>query len=266
MNSRSLIIANWKCNPTTLREAEHLFSAVEKEVGKVKEAELVFCPPFIYLHSLIGAASGGLPSKDGPAVFGAQDCFWEEKGAYTGEVSPLMLKNLGCQYVIVGHSERRKNFSETDEMVNKKLKAALGARLKPILCLGEETRETTNAEGRPLSEMSLVVGDQLEKNLAEISSSRIRDVVIAYEPIWAIGTGNPCSPNDAMKAALFIRKTLAKLYDRLIAEKARVLYGGSVNSQNAASYVKGADMNGLLVGGASLNATEFVKIVQSVSH
>lgn len=260
MDHKPLIIANWKMNPTTQKEAEHLFGSVEKEVRKIKEAEIVICPPFVWLrecHSLFGSDTPNFQ-------LGAQDCFWEEKGAYTGEVSPLMLKNLGCQYVIIGHSERRKYFQENDEIINRKIKTALKTRLRPILCLGEEVRDTFDSQGQPLNEMSLKVGEQLEKDLMGFSAAKIREIVIAYEPIWAIGTGVPCSPDEAMKAALFIRKTLTKFYNRPIAEKVKILYGGSVTSQNAADYVKGAGMNGLLVGGASLNATEFVKIVEKV--
>jgi len=259
MNQKPLIIANWKMNPTTQKEAEHLFESVEKEVRKIKEAEIVICPPFVWLeecHSLLGSDASNFQ-------LGAQDCSWEEKGAYTSQISPLMLKNLGCQYVIIGHSERRKYFQENDELINRKIKTALKNRLRPILCLGEEVRDTFDSQGQPLNEMSLKVGQQLEKDLLGISAAKIREIIIAYEPIWAIGTGVPCSPDEAMKAALFIRKTLTKLYNRLIAEKVKILYGGSVTSQNAADYVKGAGMNGLLVGGASLNATEFVKIVES---
>jgi len=255
MNHKPLIIANWKMNPTTQKEAEHLFESVEKEVGKIKEAEIVICPPFVWLNSF------KVKSK---IQLGGQDCFWEEKGAYTSQISPLMLKNLGCQYVIIGHSERRKHFQENDEIINRKIKTALKNRLRPILCLGEEVRDTFDSQGQPLNEMSLKVGEQLEKDLMEISAAKIREMVIAYEPIWAIGTGVPCSPDEAMKAALFIRKTLTKFYNRSVAEKVKILYGGSVTSQNAADYVKGAGMNGLLVGGASLNATEFVKIVEKV--
>jgi len=189
--------------------------------------------------------------------FGAQDCFWEQQGAYTGEISPLMLKDLGCQYIIIGHSERRQYFQETDEMINQKIKAALKARLKPILCLGEEIKNSTDY---------LVIEQQLKKALTRVSAGRIRDIVIAYEPVWAIGTGQPCLPDEAMKTALFIRKILTKLYSRKIAEQVRVLYGGSVTAENAADYVRGARMDGLLVGGASLNATEFIKIVEAVAN
>jgi len=259
MNQKPLIIANWKMNPTTQKEAEHLFRSVDKEVRKIKEAEIVICPPFVWLPVLGASARGG-------PVFGAQDCFWEEKGAYTSQISPLMLKNLGCQYVIIGHSERRKYFQESDEFINRKIQTALKTRLRPILCLGEEVRDTFNSQGQPLNEMSLKVGEQLEKDLMGIPAAKIREIAIAYEPIWAIGTGIPCSSDEAMKAALFIRKTLAKLYNRSTAEKVKILYGGSVDSQNAADYIKGAGMNGLLIGGASLNATEFVKIVERVSR
>jgi len=252
-----LIIGNWKCNPTSIKEAKALLNTIQGGITKNDKAEVVICPPFIYLSSLMALS----PDK---LVFGAQDCFWEQKGAFTGEVSPLELKNTGCEYVIIGHSERRKYFQETDEVVNKKVKAALKSRLKPILCIGEETRDTFNSEGKPLNEMSLIIGEQIEKGLADVPDARIRDIVIAYEPVWAIGTGSPCSSDDAMKSALFIKKTLTKLYSRSTAEKTRIIYGGSVDSKNVNDYVKGANMDGVLVGGASLNGSEFVKIVEGI--
>lgn len=257
---KQLIIANWKMNPVTLKQAEHLFDSIIKEIKGFSQAEIVICPPFVYLGKLVTS----LLSHKKKVVFGGQDCFYQEKGAYTGEISPLMLKNLGCQYVIVGHSERKKYFQETDEIVNKKLKLVLKNRLKPILCVGEQVRDAFNSQGRPVNEMSLVVGEQLEKALNGISSSRIIDIAIAYEPIWAIGTGIPCLSDDAMKAALFIRKILTKLYSRFTADKISILYGGSVASYNVVDYIKGAGMNGVLVGGASLNASEFVKIIKNV--
>ena len=167
-------------------------------------------------------------------------------------------------YVIVGHSERRKYFKETDKIVNKKLGIVLKSRLKPILCVGEEIRDTFNAQGKPLNEMSLKVAEQLEKALINIPGARIGDIAIAYEPVWAIGTGNPCSSDDAMRATLFIRKTLTKLYNRNIADKVRIIYGGSVSSKNINDYTQEAGMDGALVGGASLNASEFVKIVDKI--
>jgi len=253
---KPLIIANWKMNPTTLKEAEHLFGSIEKEARKVKDAEVVICPPFVWLVSLVAFARSGLSPKDERVAFGGQDCFWEEKGAYTSQVSPLMLKNLGCQYVIIGHSDRRKYFEESNELVNRKIKTALNARIRPILCVGEEVED----------EMSLIVGEQLEKDLFGIPEAKIREIVIVYEPVWAISANNgiDCSSDETMKAGLFIRKTLTKLYNRSIAEKVKIIYGGSVTSQNAADYIKGAAMNGLLIGNASLNATEFVKIIEKV--
>ncbi len=256
MNNKPLIIANWKCNPITQKEVEHLLSSLKRDIKESAKAEVIICPPFIYLSQV----------KDKGFTVGAQNCFWEDKGPYTGEVSPSMLKDLGCEYVIVGHSERKKYFQETDEKINKKLKAVLKNRLKPILCVGEEARDAFNSEGRPVNEMSLIIGEQTEKALINVPQAKMKEIVIAYEPIWAISsnTGIPCLPDDAMKAALFIRKTLTKLYSRTIAEKAKIIYGGSVNSQNAMDYIKEARMDGVLVGSASLNASEFAKIVEKV--
>ncbi len=261
MNNKPLIIANWKMNPPHLKEANHLFEAVTREMGKIKGAEVVICPPFAYLKK----GDSLLVNQTGPVKLGGQDCFWENKGAYTGEVSPAMLKDLGCQYVILGHSERRRYFQETDEMVNRKIKAALKAGLRPVLCIGEEVRDSFDSQGQPLNEMSLVVAEQLEKGLAGLPAARLREVVITYEPVWAISTeagSLACSPDDAMKAALLIRKTLIKLYNRPVAEKVKIIYGGSVDSRNVADYLKGAGMDGVLVGGASLNASEFIKLVE----
>ncbi|MBU1255240.1 triose-phosphate isomerase [Patescibacteria group bacterium] len=256
MKNKKLIIANWKMNPTNLKEVGHLLSSLKRDIKKTEKTEVIICPPFVYLPQV----------KDSGFTLGAQNCFWEDKGAYTGEVSAAMLKDLGCEYVLVGHSERKKYFQETDEMVNKKLKIILKNRLKPILCVGEETRDTFSSEGMPTNEMSLIIGEQIEKALIDVSSAKMKEIVIAYEPIWAISnnTGIPCLPDDAMKAALFIRKILNKLYNRTIAEKAKILYGGSVNSQNVIDYIKEARMDGVLVGSASLNANEFAKIVEKV--
>jgi len=261
MKRQPLIIANWKMNPLALKEAEHIFNVVRKGVRGIKEVKIVICPPFLYLEKL----SQHLKNTSLFSL-GAQDCFWEEKGAYTGAVSPLMLKNLGCRYVIIGHSERRRHFQETDEIINKKIKAALKARLKPILCVGEEASDFFNDQGKVLKETSLVIGEQLQMGLQDVPASRVREVIIAYEPVWAIGTGNPCLPDDALKASLFLKKILVKLYGRSTAEKVPILYGGSVTSQNAADYLQEMGLDGLLVGGASLNGTEMVRIVKKVTH
>ena len=254
MNNKLLIVANWKCNPATQKEAEHLFISVKKEIKKIDKVETVICPPSIYLSLF----------KQDVLQLGAQNCFWEDKGAYTGEVSPLMIKDFGCKYIIVGHSERRGYFNETDNEVNKKIKSILKNRLKPIFCVGEKDRDSFDSQGKLMNEMSLIVSEQIEKGLVGIPQGKISDIVIAYEPVWAIGTGIPCLSDDAMKAALLIKKTLTGLYSREIAERVKILYGGSVISQNAVDYIKEANMDGLLIGGASLNASEFIKIISRV--
>jgi len=215
-----LVVANWKMNPQNLAEAKKLFSSVVKGVRGIKKAEIVICPPFVYLPILTLIEKTSRTSLK----LGAQDCFWKEKGAFTGEVSPMMLKDLGYQYVIVGHSERRKYLKETDEMINKKIKAALKVGLKPILCIDETS--------------------QIPKN--------IENLIIAYEPLFAIGTGKPCSLEQAKKIRSKIKHSI-------------VLYGGSVNSKNAVNYIKQAGFQGLLIGSASLRTKEFIKIVRSVA-
>jgi len=251
---KKLIVANWKCNPATQTEAERLFDSIKKGLKDIKKTkgvrdiEIVICPPYPYLYT------GNLKIEARNLKLGAQNCFWKEKGAYTGEVSPKMLKSLGVTYVIVGHSERRKYFKEINQMINQKLLAALESGLKPILCIGEKEEE----------DISLVIKNQLIKGLKGINRAKIRDLIIAYEPVWAIGTGNPCQIDDALKANLFIRQTLTKLYNRKLAEETRILYGGSVNSKRAQNYILEAGMNGLLIGGASWDAEEFVNIVKQI--
>jgi len=220
---KKIIIANWKCNPATLAEAEKLFN-------KVKKTKAVICPPFLYLSMFKGTE------------LGAQDCHWEQSGAFTGEVSPLMLKDSGIRYVIIGHSERRIHFKETDEMINKKLKAALKNDLIPILCIGEKKGEIVEK----------VISSQLKKDLKGISKDDLKKIIIAYEPVWAIGTGDFCKPNKAKKALDFIKNKI----------NTRILYGGSVNSKISKSYID-VGFDGLLVGGASLDAQEFIKIVKN---
>ena len=238
---KPIVVANWKMNPQTLVKAKLLFNSVAREIKNIKNVEVVICPPFIYLPYLLNSKLSILNPK-----IGAQDCFWAEKGAFTGEVSARMLKDLGCQYVIIGHSERRKYFQETEEMINKKIKAALKAKLKPILCIGETERQ------RKAKKTEEILKNQL-KNLTEVGP--LTKLIVAYEPVWAIGTGRACRIVEAKVARLFIRK---------IVKRIPILYGGSVNSQNAKDYVEKAGFQGLLVGGASLDAKEFIKIVKSI--
>jgi len=248
------IIANWKMNPVSLTEAERLFDNIKKDLRNIKKTkgmrdiEIVICPPHPYLYT------GSLKLKARNLKLGAQNFFWKGKGAYTGEVSPKMLKSLGVTYVIVGHSERRKYFSETNQIINQKLLAVLESRLKPILCIGEKEGE----------DISLVIKNQLIEGLKNINRVQMRDLLIAYEPVWAIGTGDSCQSDDALKAGLFIRQTLTKLFNRKLAEETCILYGGSVNSKRAQNYILESGMNGLLIGGASLDVEEFVDIVKQV--
>lgn len=252
--SKYLVIANWKMNPSTFQEAEVLFRNILKAVRGLKDIEVVFCPPFVWLPRLAVDFFSVRPKSQ--LKLGAQDCHWEKAGAFTGEVSAPMLKDLGCQYVILGHSERRQYFGETDQIINEKIKIALKTRLKPILCIGEKETER--------EELSVVLENQLISCLLGVSQGQLERLVIAYEPVWAIGTGNACGVNDAMQAAILIRKILARLYGRFLSQRIKILYGGSVNSQNSKDYVSRVAMDGLLVGGASLNAGEFIKIIKSL--
>ena len=185
---------------------------------------------------------------------GAQDLFWEENGAFTGEVSAMQLKDLKVEYVILGHSERRKYLGETGGIINKKIKQALDAKLEIIFCIGEQSGD----------DKQVVLEQQIIEGLKHITREQLKYITIAYEPVWAIGTGQNCSVDQTLSSVLLIKKIVSNLYNRELADSLRVLYGGSVSSQNSASYIKEAGVNGLLVGGASLDAEEFVKIVKSV--
>lgn len=238
---KKLIVANWKLNPVNQKDALHLFGSVKKGIGKIKNAEVVICPPFVYLPLLKGL------------TLGAQNVFFVEKGAFTGEVSPLMLEDLKVKYVIIGHSEVR-NLGETNEVINKKIKLVLESKLTPILCIGEEEGE----------DKLQVLQKQITEGLKNISSNDVKNIIIAYEPVWAIGTGKNCSPDETMSSMVFIKSIITKLYNRETAGNIKILYGGSVKALNSAAYVKEAGADGLLVGGASLNPEEFIKIVTSL--
>jgi len=237
---KPLIVANWKMNPLTFKKAEELFKGINKEF---KKAEVVICPPFIYLSS----------SKTKFSL-GAQNCSWEKEGAFSGEISPYQLKSIGCKYVILGHSERRKYFNETNEIIGRKIKKGLEAGLKPILCIGEALKEKNH--------IADVLKKQIKQSLKGVSQKDAEKISIAYEPVWAIGSGSSCPIEQAKSTALLIRKILSELYN---ARKIRILYGGSVNSKNASLYIEKAGMDGLLIGGASLNPKEFLKIIKNIS-
>jgi triosephosphate isomerase len=246
-----LIAANWKENPRTEIEASKLFKVVAK--AKRKNADVVICPPFIYLES-IAKTFKGLSSKTHLAL-GAQDVFFEDEGAFTSEVGPKMIRSLGAKYVILGHSEVRKWNNETDAIINKKIKLALQDGLKIILCVGEPL---------PIREQGIAatkkfIQQQLVQDLKGIEL-KSGNLFIAYEPIWAIGTGKSDTTKDAEEMALFIKSFLKEKQGI----RPKFLYGGSVNSKNVASYIQLKDVDGALVGGASLKANEFIKIINTI--
>ncbi|HET6477587.1 MAG TPA: triose-phosphate isomerase [Dehalococcoidales bacterium] len=244
-----LIAGNWKMN-TTVAEALELVRAMKDELEKVISVEKIVCPPFVSLAPVKELLTGS------PIKLGAQNLFFAEKGAYTGEISPLMVADL-CEYVIIGHSERRQHFHETGDIVNKKIMAALKAGLKPILCIGERLEE--NESGKTEE----VVAEQLSAALVGVAGPD--GLAIAYEPVWAIGTGKPATGEQANGTIAFIRQNVAQMCGENVAREMRILYGGSVNSTNAAEFMQQPEIDGALVGGASLKANEFLSIVNQAS-
>jgi triosephosphate isomerase len=244
-----LMTGNWKMNKT-VEEAVDLVKQLKVTISGVKGVEVAVAPPFTALY----AVSKEL--KDSTIHLAAQNMFWEEKGAFTGEVSPLMLKETGCAYVIVGHSERRQFFGETDEMVNRRMKRVIAHGMKPIFCIGETLKE--REENRTFS----VVQRQIEGGLKDIKENEVKTMVIAYEPVWAIGTGKTATPQQAEEVHRFIRQKLEKLTSRGVAEAIRIQYGGSVTPENVKGLMDQEDIDGALVGGASLKSDSFSKIVR----
>ncbi len=243
------IAGNWKMN-TTFNEARKLVTELRPVLEQSIGVEIAVCPPFISLAGVNEVLNGS------QIKVGAQNLHFEEKGAYTGEISALMLAPL-CEYVIIGHSERRQYFHETGEMINKKIKAAIKANLKPILCVGEKLEE--NEAGQTAQ----VVVNQLKAALADIKDTH--GLVIAYEPIWAIGTGKAATGKQSNETIGLIRKTTASLIGKNTAEAIRILYGGSVTADNIAEFISQPEIDGSLVGGASLKADQFIRIVQKTS-
>ena len=246
-----LLVANWKLNPTSIKEAEKLFLSASRVTKSKKNAEIVVCPPAPFLDRL-NNLNIALKVK-----LGAQDCFYEKKGAYTGEISAPMLKKLSVSHVIIGHSERRKYQQETDEIINKKIKSALRNNLKVILCVGEPFA----VRKKGFTAVKSFIKSQLVSGLKNISNLQppTSNLLIAYEPIWAIGTGRAAKPKDAVAMAKFVKKILmAKPYTL----NPSVLYGGSTNSENLESFIKHKEIYGALVGGASIKAEEFKKMIK----
>ncbi|MFC2052584.1 triose-phosphate isomerase [Chloroflexota bacterium] len=236
---------------TTVSEAVSLVSEMKQGLDKIKGVEKVICPPFVSLVSVKKLVEGS------SIRLGAQNLYFEEKGAYTGETSPLMLADL-CELVIIGHSERRQYFNETDEIVNKKIRAALKVGLKPILCVGERPEE--NEAGRTEE----VITGQLRSSLAGIDYSE--GLIVAYEPVWAIGTGRAATDKQSNETVGLIRSTIAQLYNASLAQEVRILYGGSVTADNIAEFIRQPEIDGALVGGASLKADQFLSIVRQTSE
>ena len=244
-----ILAGNWKMNKT-VDEAIDLVRELRRLVLDVEGVEIVVCPAFVALASVAGALKGT------KLKVGAQDMHWEEKGAFTGEVSPTMLEGL-CDYVIIGHSERRQYFGETDESVNRKVKAALAHGLTPIMAVGENLQQ--NEAGLTAE----VVSSQVHRGLEGVTAEQARSIVIAYEPVWAIGTGKAATGAGANSVvAVSIRGTLADLYGEDVAQSIRVQYGGSVTPANIAEFMVLPDLDGALVGGASLKAGDFSEIVK----
>ena len=244
------IAGNWKMN-TTAAEAEQLVLEMLDKLDRIEGVEKVLCPPFVSLVAISMMLQGS------SIKLGAQNMYFETAGAYTGEISPVMLSEL-CEFVILGHSERRWYFGETDEIVNKKIEAALANKLQPILCVGERFEE--NEAGKTEE----VVNRQVTAALNSIEP--VSNLVIAYEPVWASGTGKAASGEQAAATIQFIRDVLAKLWNKSIAQDLRILYGGSVTSANIAEFISHPEIDGALVGGASLKAEEFASIVEQTAE
>ncbi len=248
---RKIIVAgNWKMNKL-VSDAEELAVGIKKALEGFSGVDVVLCPPFTALKTVSDAVKGS------QVKVGAQNMYWEKSGAYTGEISPDMLCDLGCEYVILGHSERRAYFGETDETVNKKLKAALAAGLKPIVCVGE------TLEQRDAGDMRNVVETQVRGSLAGLSADEFGKTIVAYEPVWAIGTGRTATPDQAQEVHAIIRSLIKEMANDDVAEAFRIQYGGSVKPANAKELFSQPDIDGGLIGGASLKPDSFVDIVKA---
>ncbi|MED3690206.1 triose-phosphate isomerase [Peribacillus butanolivorans] len=247
---KPIIAGNWKMNKT-LSEATAFLEEVSNLIPKQDLIDSVVCAPALFLDQLVRAAKGT------DVKIGAQNMHFEESGAFTGEISPIALADLGVSYVILGHSERREMFNETDEAVNKKAHAAFANQLTPIICCGE------TLEQREAGETNDFVGSQIEKGLAGLSDDQLKQAVIAYEPIWAIGTGKSSSAQDANEVCAHIRSVVADKFSNEAAAAIRIQYGGSVKPENIKEYMSQPDIDGALVGGASLKTDSFLQLLEA---
>ncbi len=246
---KKIIAANWKMNMTQ-GEAAAFTQTFLREIGDSNDVEVVIVPPFTSL-----AKVSELLHDVQNVKLGAQNMYWEKGGAFTGEISATMLRELFVRYVVLGHSERRQLLGETDEIVNRKVRAALEATLRPIVCIGE------TLEQREAGEVEKVLGTQLRGSLANLGAKELNETVVAYEPVWAIGTGKTASAEQAQEAHAFVRRTLAEISDDATAAKVRIQYGGSVKPDNARTLMSQPDIDGALVGGASLDPRSFAQII-----
>ncbi|MCI5946654.1 MAG: triose-phosphate isomerase [Oscillospiraceae bacterium] len=248
---KAVIAGNWKMNKTR-PEAKELLEAIKPLVANAEgKVEVIACVPYTNLETAVAATAGS------NVKVGAENVHFEKSGAFTGEISADMLVEVGVEYVVLGHSERRQYFGETDETVNKRTKAALAAGLKPIVCVGELLWE------REANITEEVIARQIKLDLAGVSADDIKKTIIAYEPVWAIGTGKTATADQAQEVCAFIRATLAKLYGAAVADAVTIQYGGSMNAGNAAELLSKPDVDGGLIGGASLKANDFNTIVQA---
>ncbi|MFC1462576.1 triose-phosphate isomerase [Verrucomicrobiota bacterium] len=248
---KKIVAGNWKMNKS-IAEAQDLAEGIKRQLAEFRDVDVVLCPPFTALK-VVGEVIDSTSIK-----LGAQNMYSEDKGAYTGEISAAMLRDIYCHYVILGHSERRKYFRETDLVVNKKVKAAVKAHLIPIVCVGEtlEQRDAGEAKG--------VVTRQVEGSLADLGDD-LKKVIVAYEPVWAIGTGRTAEPEQAQEMHAEIRQVIQRISDAETAESLRIQYGGSVKPKNAAEIFSQADIDGGLIGGAALEVRPFVEVVTAAA-
>lgn len=249
-----IIGGNWKMNKGSPSEAIEMLKKLISLVKKVNSVDIVVIPPFTALNSAVKTV------KNTNIMVGAQNMYYEERGAFTGEISPIFLKDLGCKYVVLGHSERRNIFNESDELINKKLKEALNLDLIPIVCIGEHLEE------REAGKTKSIIENQFNRTFKDLKSEELSRVIIAYEPIWAIGTGKTATPEQAEDIHIFIRKLVANVYGKNTAETVRIQYGGSIKPANAKEIFEKENIDGGLVGGASLQAKSFYEIIKAAEE
>ena len=247
MKKKRIVVGNWKMNPSNLADAKKIFAKI-KQISTDVVGQMIICPPAAYIHAL----SSGYKGKK--ISFGGQDAFWLNNGSNTGLISPTMIKSVGAQYLILGHSECRSFANETTDIVAKKVLAAIGAELTVILCIGEKVRDRN-------AEYLIFLREELKECLKKIDKRMMAHVMIAYEPIWAVGGREAMTPSDIHGMTIYIRKVLTEMYDKSIADATQILYGGSINVDNVADIVKDGEIDGLLVGRESLIPENFMHIV-----